>query len=157
MKYFKVLAILLLLIIILGCIFIKNNIMISESSYVANANLDDIIGYISIDNINLGRVLVQGYDNSFYLNHNYYKGLNTYGEIFLDYEGDLLNEVNPIIYTNINNLDYDNLNIDDIVKISYLNNDLCYKVTSNKLDSNLLIKLIDNNLEINVLCKKIMC
>ena len=155
MKYMKVVIFLIVSILLLGCIYLKDNVMTSESEYVGNINLDDIIGYITINDNT--KMLLQGYDNTFYLNHNYYKVENSNGEIFLDYEGDLINDKHSVIYSNINNVDYDSINIGDIIEINYFKNKLCYEVISNKKDSNLVVKLFDNNLEINVLCKKIMC
>ena len=155
MKYIKIILFLIILIILLGCIYIKDNIMISESEYVGNVNIDDIVGYIIIGNDT--KMLLQGYDNTFYLNHNYYKGENSNGEVFLDFEGDLINNKHSVIYSNINNVNYDSINIGDNIEISYYKNKLCYEIISNKKESDLTIKLFDNNLEINILCKKIMC
>ena len=155
MKYIKIILFLIILIILLGCIYIKDNIMIRESEYVGNVNIDDIVGYIIIGNDT--KMLLQGYDNTYYLNHNYYKGESSNGEIFLDFEGDLINNKHSVIYSNINNVNYDNINVGDNIEIGYYKNKLCYEIISNKKESDLIIKLFDNNLKINILCKKIMC
>lgn len=44
----------------------------------------DIIGWIEIENTNINYPVLQGTDNSFYLNHDYQKEKNKNGAIFLD-------------------------------------------------------------------------
>ena len=129
--------------------------MISESSVISYK--DDIIGYINIESIHLTSNLVQGLDNTFYLSHNYLGNESESGEIFLDYQGDLLNNNNAIIYSKINNIrDAYFLNKGDKIEILYLKNRLCYEITYNKTND-LLLKIYNKNNTLNIFAKKIAC
>ncbi|MBR2827796.1 MAG: class B sortase [Bacilli bacterium] len=59
----------------------------------------DTIGYIKVNGTNINYIVVQGKDNDYYSNHNFYKEYNRAGWIFLDYRNQL-NEMdkNLIIY-----------------------------------------------------------
>lgn len=137
--------------------------MISESkdNNPISMSVDDIIGYISIESINLVKPLMQGLDNTFYFTHNYLRNNNEDGEIFLDYEGDLNNLYNSIIYTKINNLNYHDLRINDYIEINYLKNIMCFKINkiskANNSNYNLLIKVYENDDIINIYSNKIKC
>lgn len=48
------------------------------------AENSDTVGWIKIDNTKVDNVVVQTTDNSYYLDHTFYKGENTNGTIFLD-------------------------------------------------------------------------
>ena len=48
----------------------------------------DIVGWIEIEGTNINYPVLQGNDNSYYMNHNYKKEENTYGSIFLDKDYD---------------------------------------------------------------------
>lgn len=48
----------------------------------------DIVGWIEIEGTNINYPVLQGEDNSYYMNHNYKKEENTYGSIFLDKDYD---------------------------------------------------------------------
>lgn len=162
MKIFKninfLIIIILIMVILLSMFYLKNNVMISESSKVSYIDDNDIIGYIRIDKNNINKYLLQGLDNQYYLNHNYLKNYDENGEIFLDYEGDLLNDKNSIIYSKVNNFnDINSLINDDIIEIIYINNKLCYKVNNNKNNSNLVIKIIGKNKVKKIYAKKIKC
>lgn len=136
--------------------------MISEkSSNQISMSVDDIIGYINIKSINLTSNLMQGLDNTFYLSHDYLRGYSENGEFFLDFEGDLENNNNPIIYSRKENININYLRINDLIEIGYLKNTYCYKINSikdniknNKYD--LLIKVYGDNNK-NILCKRINC
>lgn len=127
----------------------------SEISYVDNS---DIIGSIKIDKINLSNILLQGLDNTYYLNHNYLKEKDKKGEIFLDYQGDLFNNKKAIIYANIDNIrNYSDIKTHDKIEVFYLYKTLCYKVISKPKNSDLVIRIIDaKNIE-NIYAKKVNC
>ena len=163
MKIFKnvglLISIAFIIVLIFGYFYLKNQVMISES---VSLNVDDIIGYINIDSINLTNNLMQGYDNDYYLNHDYLKKDSLKGEFFLDYEGDLINNNNSIIYSKVDNIiNYNNLKIGDKIEVLYLKDKLCYQIidfNSKKLKNyDLLIKIYDKNIKFNILSKKIMC
>lgn len=48
----------------------------------------DIVGWIEVEGTNINYPVLQGEDNSYYMNHNYKKEENTYGSIFLDKDYD---------------------------------------------------------------------
>ena len=48
----------------------------------------DIVGWIEVEGTNINYPVLQGEDNSYYMNHNYKKEENTYGSIFLDEDYD---------------------------------------------------------------------
>lgn len=48
----------------------------------------DIVGWIEIEGTHINYPVLQGEDNSYYMNHNYKKEENTYGSIFLDKDYD---------------------------------------------------------------------
>ena len=48
----------------------------------------DIVGWIEVEGTNINYPVLQGDDNSYYMNHNYKKEENTYGSIFLDKDYD---------------------------------------------------------------------
>ena len=154
-------AVTFIIVVIFGYIFLTTQVMVSESKVEDEVpmNLYDIIGYVDIKSINLNRHLMQGLDNTFYLTHNYFQKNSKYGEFYLDYEGDLINNNNPIIYTRKENINYEDLRINDRIKIYYLDNQFCYQITSINKNINkkydLLLKIYDNDLEINILTKKV--
>lgn len=162
MKIYKkvsfLIVVFLMIVLILGGLYIKNYAMISESSKTSYIIDDsDIIGSINIESINLNRNLVQGLDNTFYFSHNYRKNISNNGEFFLDFQGDLLNNNNPIIYSKKENIRFiDNLKMGDIIRINYLDNTLCYEIFNNE-NSDLLLKIYDNDLIVNIFAKKIVC
>ena len=84
MKIFKninfLIIIILIMVILLSMFYLKNNVMISESSKVSYIDDNDIIGYIRIDKNNINKYLLQGLDNQYYLNHNYLKNYDENGE-----------------------------------------------------------------------------
>lgn len=62
-------------------------------------NNSDIKGIISIEGLdNFSYPVVQGYDNDYYLNHDYYKRYNAYGAIYADYRVDLDNSKKVLIF-----------------------------------------------------------
>ena len=139
------LAVVFIIVFVLGYFYLKDNVMISQRQQI-NYNVDDLIGYINIESINLTSNLMQGMDNTFYLSHNFLKNSNINGEFFLDYQGDLLNNNNAIIYTNYNNIvNLDEIKSGDRIKILYLRNNLCYKVISTKNNKDIIIKILTVN------------
>ena len=48
----------------------------------------DVVGWIEIEGTNINYPVLQGDDNSYYMNHNYKKEENTYGSVFLDKDYD---------------------------------------------------------------------
>ncbi len=46
---------------------------------------EDYIGYLEVDGCDIYEPIMQGDDNDYYLNHNYYGGTNKAGTVFLDY------------------------------------------------------------------------
>lgn len=66
--------------------------------YVANK---EIIGIISIDNLNIESPVVQAKDNKYYANHNFYKAKSPDGTAFLDVNSKPdLSSQNTIVYAN---------------------------------------------------------
>ena len=60
---------------------------------------DDTIGWLKLSGTNINYPFVQTKDNTFYLNHDFYKQSNRGGWVFLDYRNDSnLDDVNNIIY-----------------------------------------------------------
>ncbi len=158
MKRNIVIIIMIIIVLLLSLLYLKNNVMISENSNLSYVDDSDIIGSIKIKSIDLSNILVQGLDNNYYLNHNYLKELNNYGEIFLDYQGDLINNNNPIIYSNINNMNnIINIKTNDIIEIFYLYKSLCYKVINSKKNSNLELRIFEKNNINKYFAKKIKC
>ena len=167
MKIYKkksfIFAITFIIIIIFGYFFLKDCVMISESknSNPISMSVDDIIGYVSIESIDLVTPLMQGLDNTFYFSHNYLRNNDDYGEIFLDYEGDLNYLNNAVIYTKINNLNYHNLRINDIIEINYLKNIYCFRIDKITKEQNnsydLVVKVFENADIINIYSNIIKC
>ena len=162
MKIFKnmnfLIIIMFIFVLLLSLLYLKESVMISESSSISFIDDSDIIGNIKIESINLNSKLLQGLDNTFYFSHNYLKTSSRKGEIFLDYQGDLINNNNAIIYSNVDNFkDINMLNNNDIININYLDNLICYKIINNKKNSNLNIKIIDKSKKINIFAKKVNC
>lgn len=59
----------------------------------------DTVGYIKVNGTNIDYVVVQGNDNDYYLNHNFFKEYNRAGWIFLDYRNSFNGlDKNLIIY-----------------------------------------------------------
>ena len=54
--------------------------------------------WINIGGTNIDYPVVQGTDNSFYLNHDFNKNYLPAGSIFLDYRNDFENDSNSVIY-----------------------------------------------------------
>lgn len=46
---------------------------------------EDYIGYLEVEGCDIYEPIMQGKDNDYYLNHNYYGGTNKAGTVFLDY------------------------------------------------------------------------
>lgn len=58
-----------------------------------------IVGWIIIDGTQVNYPIVKGKDNSYYLNHSYYKSYNSYGSIFMDYRSnENFSDLNTFIY-----------------------------------------------------------
>ena len=157
-KIYLIIVCLFILILILSCFYLKENVMISESYKLSYIEDNDIIGSIKIDSIKLSNLLLQGLDNNYYLNHNYLKELNDNGELFLDYQGDLFNDKNAIIYSKTDNIfDYNNIKNNDKIEIFYLYKSLCYKVINNKKNNNLEIRIINDKIVKKIYAKKVDC
>ena len=58
----------------------------------------DAVGSIRIPGTNISNILVQGEDNSYYMDHSIDKSYNGNGSIFLDYRNKGLDDDNTIIY-----------------------------------------------------------
>ncbi len=157
-KYKLLFIIAFLIAIVFGFIYINNNKYdINNKDYKIALSFEDIIGTIKIgDNT---KNLMQFDDNYFYLNHNYMRLEDKNGEFFLDYEGDLFNNKNAIIYTKINNINLDSIKKNDTIEILYLKQNLTYKIIDIDVNVNykndLVLKVIDDNKIINILLKKI--
>lgn len=54
--------------------------------------------WINVEGTNIDYPVVQGSDNSFYLNHDFNKNYLSSGSIFLDYRNDFENDSNSVIY-----------------------------------------------------------
>ena len=64
-----------------------------------STNNNDIIAYIHIPNTNLSNIIVQTYNNNFYLHHDINKERNSNGAIFMDYRNSFdFSDQNTIIY-----------------------------------------------------------
>lgn len=76
--------------------YINNTIPVMKEEYIEQItslkekyNNKDVVGTISIDNTDFNTVVMQGNDNSYYLNHLPDKTYNINGSIFLDYRLDI--------------------------------------------------------------------
>lgn len=76
--------------------YINNTIPVMKEEYIEQItslkekyNNKDVVGTISIDNTDFNTVVMQGNDNSYYLNHLPDKTYNINGSIFLDYRVDI--------------------------------------------------------------------
>lgn len=76
--------------------YINNTIPVMKEEYIEQItslkekyNNKDVVGTISIDNTEFNTVVMQGNDNSYYLNHLPDKTYNINGSIFLDYRVDI--------------------------------------------------------------------
>ncbi len=57
------------------------------------------VGWLKIDNTNIDYPVVQGNDNDFYLNHDFYDNKNSQGSIFMDFRNRIdLDDKHTIIY-----------------------------------------------------------
>ena len=156
-RMYLVIFIMFIVVLLLSIYYFNNNVMISESN-ISYIDDNDIIGSIKISSINYSNILLQGLDNKYYLNHNYLKEINDNGEVYLDYQGDLINNNNPIIYSNINNIkDINKIKINDRIEVFYLYKLICYKVINNNKNSNLELRIIGNNIIRKIHAKKIKC
>lgn len=72
----------------------ENKILEYQNLY----NNKDIVGTIKIENTSIDEVIVQGNDNSYYLNHLPNKKINSQGSLMVDYRVDLENGNRVIIY-----------------------------------------------------------
>ena len=155
----KIFFLCICIISLFGYLYLNNNVKISNSYEVVSYSNDYEIGSIKIPTLGLNRKIMQGLDNKYYLNHNYLNMDSDSGEFFLDTYGDLINNNNSIIYTNKNNIDINNLRINDILNINYLDNFICYKILSvnKKMDHDLIIKVINDNNEFNIFLLKVDC
>ena len=74
---------------------VANNIQLLQKEY----NNDDIIGILSIDLVDkFSYPIVQGNDNEYYLEHDYYKKKDKLGALYLDYRVDLNKSKKFLIY-----------------------------------------------------------
>lgn len=60
---------------------VKNDVEELKEKY----SNSDVVGIISIEGLNLNEVVMQKYDNSYYLNHDEYGNYDRYGSVFMDY------------------------------------------------------------------------
>lgn len=59
----------------------------------------DVVGWIAIEGTQINYPIVQGKNNSYYLNHSYDKKWSSYGSIFMDYESSKdFSDYNTFIY-----------------------------------------------------------
>lgn len=157
-KIYIVIIVLFLIVVLLSCLYLKEDVMISESSNISFINDSDIIGSIKIKSINFSNILLQGLDNEYYLEHDYKKNTNSNGEIFLDYQGDLINNKNTIIYSKKNNLKgINNIKVSDKIEIYYINKTICYKVINKNQKSTLEIRVISGQKAEKIFAKKVKC
>lgn len=116
--------------------------IVSEVNYKIDFNKlkeqnTDAVGFLKVNGIGIQQVIVQGKDNSFYLNHSFNKDKNLAGWIFADYKNKLDgNDQNIVIYGhNMKN----GTMFSNLKKI--LNDDWC------KDDENRIIILVTENEE----------
>ena len=59
----------------------------------------DTVGFIKVNGTNVNYPIVQGDNNSYYLNHSYDKSYNSYGSIFMDYSSNNdFSDLNTFLY-----------------------------------------------------------
>ncbi|MFR9239371.1 MAG: class B sortase [Clostridium baratii] len=73
----------------------NNNDKFSEELIKIN---EDYKMWIEVPNTNIDYPVVQGKDNDFYLNHDFYKKESSAGAIFIDYKNNIEKDKNIIIY-----------------------------------------------------------
>ena len=61
-------------------------------------NNDDIVGVLNIENTSFNEIVMQSYDNDYYLEHTVYHESNWRGQTFLDFRVDINNSKKLIIY-----------------------------------------------------------
>lgn len=70
---------------------------INKKDDLSNIN-EDFRFWIKVDNTNIDYPVLQGSDNTYYLNKDIYKNKLGSGSIFMDYRNDFLSDKNTIIY-----------------------------------------------------------
>jgi len=84
----------------------ENNEDISNLKPITNEKIaallsvnEDVIGHLTVNNINIDYPVVQAKDNDYYLNHDFNKRESIYGWVFMDYRVDAMHlNKNNIIY-----------------------------------------------------------
>ena len=76
----------------------KEKIVLEEFKPLIEEN-DNTVGWLKIENTNIDYPVVQGDDNDFYLNHDFYDNKNSQGSIFMDFRNrGNLEDKHTIIY-----------------------------------------------------------
>jgi len=86
-------------------------------------NNDDIVGKITIENLEISEFVVQSDDNDFYLTHNLFKEYDKFGNVFLDYRNDINTSKQINIYGhNFYNYDVEFSRLDEYLSVDYYQN-----------------------------------
>ncbi|OJT92126.1 class B sortase, partial [Clostridioides difficile] len=75
----------------------ENTINNSKHQELYDKN-NDYRFWLKINNVNINYPVVQGYNNDFYLTHDFYKNYLPLGSIFMDYRNNFENDKSLIVY-----------------------------------------------------------
>lgn len=98
----------------------ENNM--NNEKVLLDAN-NDYSFWLNITNTNINYPVVQGIDNEFYLNHNFYKEDSISGSLFIDYQNNIESDKNIVVYGHNmrNNTMFNNLSLFKEEKFFYNN------------------------------------
>ncbi len=99
---------------------------------------DETVGWLKVNGTNINYPVTKHKDNSYYLDHSYYKQKNSHGWIFMDYRNriDVLDK-NTIIYGHRNNYGVMFANLKNVLEKKWYTNKNNQIITFNTLNANM--------------------